>query len=203
MTQPATANNQSQQQSPASSQQQARAAQLGTPQTEYFWKVHSYTNEYIRFADTKAAAVIAWAAALIGALFSLKAHQRFMQGMTFSNVNLGATLLGAASLAAFLFLCLAAAAAFGCVKPRLRSKFSGKGHDKGYLYLGQVREHTDAAEFKEGLARQTPEQLAAHCADHVYMLADIARWKYGFVDWAILLAIPGSVLAAVVALFAQ
>jgi hypothetical protein len=54
----------------------------GTPDTahgEFIWKVHPYTNDYIRFADTKAAAVIAWCVSLISLLFASKAHHRFIQ----------------------------------------------------------------------------------------------------------------------------
>jgi hypothetical protein len=45
--------------------------------TDFIWKVHSYTNEYIRFADAKAGAVIAWCSALTAALFAAKAHYKF------------------------------------------------------------------------------------------------------------------------------
>ena len=37
---------------------------------DFLWKIHSYTNDYIRFADTKAAFTATLAAALIGILTS-------------------------------------------------------------------------------------------------------------------------------------
>jgi hypothetical protein len=47
-------------------------------QIEFAWHVHTYTNEYVRFADTKAAAVLAISAGLIGGLFAAKAHRFIM-----------------------------------------------------------------------------------------------------------------------------
>src|SRR4051794_39473072 len=41
---------------------------------EFLWHTHEYLNEYARFADTKAAFAGAIASALIGALYSAKAH---------------------------------------------------------------------------------------------------------------------------------
>ena len=48
-------------------------------QNEFFWKVHSYTNEYIRFADTKAELVIGWTLALVGALRSGRTQEVRME----------------------------------------------------------------------------------------------------------------------------
>lgn len=212
MTQPAKGNTKAQQQGlsrapavlgTAGARAEGPAPASAPPQVEFVWKVHPYTNEYIRFADTKGAAVIAWSAALIGMLFSLKAHQRFMQGMVFSGIDWGATALGAASVLAFLLLAAAVVAAFGCVKPRLWSTDGSKSHEKGYIYWEQIRAHNNAAAFKAGLAQQTAEQLTAHCADHVYVLAGIAKRKYWWVHWSVRLTIFGSFFAGVVALFAQ
>jgi Family of unknown function (DUF5706) len=182
---------------------QQSASRPAPPQADFVWKVHPYTNEYIRFADTKAAAVIAWSAALIGILFALKAHQRFMRGMVFTGIDWGATLLGGLSLLAFLLLAFAVGAAFWCVKPSLWSRDGNRTHEPGYIYWGQVRAHQSPEAFKAGLAQQTQEQLMAHCADHVYVLAGIAKRKYWWVDWSIRLAILGTLFAGIVALFAQ
>ena len=40
--------------------------QSSGPPLDFLWNVHSYTNEYIRFADAKAAFVVTIAAALVG-----------------------------------------------------------------------------------------------------------------------------------------
>jgi hypothetical protein len=37
---------------------------------DFLWQVHEYTNEYIRFADTKAAFIVAASTALIGTSIS-------------------------------------------------------------------------------------------------------------------------------------
>src|SRR5437763_11946832 len=54
----------------------APAAPAGppAPSLEFLWKVHSYTNDYIRFADTKAGIALALVAGLLATLFGSKAH---------------------------------------------------------------------------------------------------------------------------------
>jgi len=44
---------------------------------EFAWKVHAYTNDYIRFADAKAGVVITWCASLVALLFAAKAHHNW------------------------------------------------------------------------------------------------------------------------------
>lgn len=44
---------------------------------EFLWNSHSYLNEYIRFADTKAEIVIGWTSAVIGALLASGFHKHF------------------------------------------------------------------------------------------------------------------------------
>jgi len=169
--------------------------------TEAFaWRVHAYLNEYVRFADTKAAAVIAWSAALISVLFSRNSHAHFMSGPAFSNITLGSAALSISSLLAFVLLALAVGAAFWCVKPSLWSRDNSKVHEKGSIYWEQIRAHDDAELFSATLLRKTPEQLLTECADHIFVLAGIAQHKYWWVDWSIRLATVGSLLAGLVAL---
>src|SRR5438270_11216146 len=38
--------------------------------TEFLWKVHSYINDYVKFADAKAGVVIVFDSGILGALYS-------------------------------------------------------------------------------------------------------------------------------------
>jgi hypothetical protein len=54
----------------------SEGAVMTEPSDEFLWKVRAYTNEFIRFADTKAALVVAWTSALVSGQFGLKARHR-------------------------------------------------------------------------------------------------------------------------------
>src|SRR5689334_35084 len=77
---------------------------------EFLWNTHSYVNEYIRFADTKAELVIGWTSAVMGALLAADFDKNF--GLSASGI-LSAVGLGCL-LAAFV-------CAFMAVVPRLRT----------------------------------------------------------------------------------
>lgn len=169
---------------------------------EFIWKVHAYTNEYIRFADTKAAAVIAWSGGLIGVLISAKAHHHFMKSpFAWGRADPGVTALAVASVLAFALLAAAVWCAFWCVKPRLWSKDGTLRHAADLIYWEEVRVHVTNDAYWTALYHQSPEALAGSTARHVYALAGIVKTKYWWVDWSIWAAFFGSVIAAGVTLF--
>jgi hypothetical protein len=182
----------------------AAAAQPPAPATEFAWKVHAYTNEYIRFADTKAGAVIAWCGGLMGVLFAANAHHHFMKAGwagTWAATDCWVTSLAAASVLAFILLTLGAVAAFWCVKPRLWSTERSRTHDRGFIYWEAVRAYGDASAFTEALGLQDTIALTQRTSEHVFVLGGIAKTKFLWVDRAIWLAFGGSLFAAIVALF--
>ena len=173
-----------------------------TQATEFMWRVHVYSTEHIRFADQKAAAVIAWCGGLIGVLFATKAHQRFMApGAALSHADVGAVTLALASFFAFAILAAAACFAFWCVKPRLWSREHSPGHVPGYIYWETVRAHANPATFSTAVTGLSAAELDAHLVEHVYVLAGIARLKYLYVDRSIWVGFVGSAVAALVTLF--
>jgi hypothetical protein len=67
--------------------------ELKADHLEFAWKTHEYLHEYIRFADTKAAFVVAWCSALIGMLYVGQLHQAVLDSyFTFHNISLSVTL---------------------------------------------------------------------------------------------------------------
>jgi hypothetical protein len=203
------------------------------PGAEFVWKVHGYTNDYIRFADAKAGAVITWCAGLIALLFSIKAQTKFMSPqITFTGIDWKATALGAAAIAAFLFLGLSVTVGFLTILPRLWAgdaqpepftwrpwvwpwrvirgiyrffaAFAPKpAGPAGLIYWGSVRGHLTPAAYSAAVTSCTAEQLTDAAAQHVHVLAGISKKKYHHVDCCIRLAFIGSVAALIVALVGQ
>jgi hypothetical protein len=203
------------------------------PAAEFVWKVHGYTNEYIRFADAKAGAIITWCAGLIALLFTIKAQSRFLPPqITFTDIDWKATGLGAAAIVAFLFLTLSVTFGFLTILPRLwvgdaqsepftwrvwawpwrfilgTSRFFAAfvprpAGPAGLIYWESVRGHATPVEYSAAVTGSTAEQMTDATAQHVHVLAGISKKKYHYVDCCIRLAFIGSGAALTVALFGQ
>ena len=153
---------------------------------EFLWHVHEYTNEHIRFADTKAGAVIVFCSALLGVLYG--------QGMHHALLERGFGEWGLAMwLAAIAFLFLAGGALFAAwsIFPRLTNP-----QPKGFIFWESVRAHPDGECFADAVAAESPEELGRHLAAHLRALAGIATRKFWWVQMSVGLAIVGAVAAA-------
>lgn len=171
-----------------------------SPATEFIWKVHGYTNEHIRFADTKAGAVITASGGILGVLLAAKVHHHFMDA-TFSVPFDGKqTFLALASLGAFVLLGAALGFAFWAVKPRLWSKKGSRIHPKGVLYWENVTRHT-VEEYVKEVQALSEGDLVRIPSEHVHVLAGIASEKYFWVNLSVMLGAAGGTLAALVVLF--
>lgn len=168
---------------------------------EFIWKVHGYTNEHIRFADTKAGAVITASGGILGVLLAAKVHHHFMDA-TFSVVPFDGkqTFLALASLGAFLLLGTALGCGFWAIKPRLWSKKGSGVHPKGVVYWENVTRHT-TEEYVKAVLAMGDNDLVRIPSEHVHVLAGIASEKYFWVNLSVMLGAVGGMLAALVVLF--
>jgi hypothetical protein len=203
------------------------------PIPEFVWKVHSYTNDYIRFADAKAGAMITWCAGLIALLFTIKAQNRFMDtGPTFTGIDFEATALGFLAVSAFILLAFSVLFGFLTVLPRLwdvdavpesvtwrmqewpkRLALIAKEFiaaflpiqpkHPGLIYWNSVGAYQKPEAYAAAISGSTADELTAATAHHVHVLAGIARRKYYHVDCCIRLAFVGSVAALILALFSR
>jgi hypothetical protein len=201
------------------------------PSAEFAWKVHGYTNEYIRFADAKAGAIITWCAGLIALLFTIKAQTKFLPPqITVADIDWKATGLAAAAITAFLFLTLSVTFGFLTILPRLwvgdaqpepftwqfwfwpwrliRATYRffaafmpRTAGPPGLIYWESVRAHLMPAAYSAAVIGCTAEQLTQAVAQHVFVLGGISKKKYYYVDCCIRLAFIGSAAALIVALF--
>jgi Family of unknown function (DUF5706) len=166
---------------------------------DFLWQVHSYQNEYIRFADTKAALCIAWSTALISALYSAEIHRE--SGT--SNVYLATSVLAASVLLAGFLLGILA------IVPRVRlprhnAKIKADEATKvreqktGLIYWGEVQRLADVSQYEQAVSDADASDLANQVARHVFVLSKIAIVKYRFVNLSIAALACGSLLTVVV-----
>lgn len=148
---------------------------------EFLWNAHTYTNEHIRFADTKAELVIGWTSAILGALLASDFERHF-----------AATTVGALAFAGFAFLVAAFVAAFLAVIPRQPWK-----SEPGLIYWREILAHKDKAAYVAAIKAMPSDALPTHVGTHLYALARVCDKKFRFVTASIILAMIGSLLAGV------
>jgi hypothetical protein len=157
---------------------------------KFLWDVHKYTNDYIRFADTKAAFVAAASTGLIGALVGSSALDSCF-------VVVPATWLEWCGLAGLLLLATALVLSVLAIRPRLWNHTS-----VGYIFWESIQGHKTAQAFSQAIGELPGSGLTRATSDHLFMLASVATRKYGYVKWAIHAGIAGGLLAGIV-LFAR
>lgn len=188
---------------------------------DFLWKTHSYTNDYIRFADPKAAILIAIASGLIAALFTAKCHLLCAPGrLSWAEATAKATFLGAASLLAFCLLGLSVIFGSWAVAPRLWRTFvrgvvqrllrrlatavqPQAKPQAGLIFWGDILLHHDENAYWQAVSALAPSQMSEAIAKHVYVLAGIADAKYTWVKWATICGYAGAVFACIVLLLAS
>ena len=189
---------------------------------EFLWKTHSYTNDYIRFADTKAAIIIALSSALLGSLLTIKAHY-FLAPSRFNLIDPSwkGSWLGIGALVAFAFLAAAWVQAMLAIAPRLTTfAFPGflASHvpflanvlgkkspplSPGLIYWGNILAHGTEDAFWAAISTPTQSQLAEALARHLFVLASISHRKFIAVDRSILFAAIGGIVACLFILFSN
>jgi hypothetical protein len=192
---------------------QAGKPAAGSEALDFSWRVHGYTNEYIRFADQKAGVVLAVESGLVAALYSAKLHQaRSLSRLNVPNAVAFDTLLGVTSFLAFAALLLGVLFALLAITPRLwhefvpsiRARVLGKltgETPKGAIFWKQVLAHKQQEEYATYLAGMTAGQKDLAVAHHVFALAGVADAKFGWINLSIGAGAIGATFA-IVALFA-
>ena len=176
-------------------------------QTGFVWKVHDYTNNYIRFADSKAAVVVALGTGLLAGLVNVRA-QRWLSP---SLLNLSEpvwkdTWMGVFAFLSFALLSSAVACAVWAVAPRLWSTLTrdlkarvlrrDMGRPaKGFIFWGNILAHGTEDEFWGAFKAQDRHNLTEALTRHLYVLAAVADEKFRFANLSIWLAFAGGVVA--------
>lgn len=168
---------------------------------EFLWNIHTYTNNYVQFADTKAAFCVGISSAFMAALFTAKAHELFRDGGPW-------TILSALSLGAFALLAISIGAAVMVVRPRdwLSNRNLEKGSERvsetGFVFWEDIAKNFKTANlFADRYDRQSEMQLNRGLSLNLYDLAIVCRRKFIWVNVAVCAATAGAALAVVVMLF--
>jgi hypothetical protein len=163
-----------------------------TGASDFLWEVHHYTNEYIRFADTKAAFIAGTATALIGSLFASSVFDScFRTVPCLWSKTQWVGILGLLLLAISLTLSIVA------IRPRLWNPTS-----VGFVFWDSITGHGTARHFTQEVHKLSDTERSAAVSNHLFVLATIAKRKYSFVDYALCTWFVGGILAGVV-LFLQ
>lgn len=155
---------------------------------QFAYFLHLYIRDFIKFADQKAAFVLAVTSAILTFLVKQGAQKSLLAPLG----NRGFSDWSA--FFACLFVGLGAFMALLAVLPRLR----GKPH--GIVYWGAFLSLGDASAYKAALQPLDENHLVSAVLEHCYELAEITDRKYELLKWAAWLGALGAVAAAFVLL---
>lgn len=156
--------------------------------SQFAYFVHLYIRDFIKFADQKAAFILAVASAILAFLVKQGAQKSLLAPLgnrSFSDWS---------AFFACLLVSLAALLALLVVLPRLNGKGSGIVYWGAFLQLG------DASAYKAALQPLDENRLVSAILEHCYELAEIADRKYELLKWATWLGALGAIAAAFVLL---
>lgn len=158
---------------------------------EYAWNTHSYINEYIRFADAKAAAVILFCSGLLAGLFTAGVHHLFVH-----SVPLNWGIWGMLAFASFFLLAVGVAAAGWATLPRLWSAQI----QPGYIFWGRILAHGEPNIFTQAMRSKSRGELFDQVSGHLFDLSNVCRSKYLCVKVSLWSASLGALISAFVVL---
>jgi hypothetical protein len=153
----------------------------------FLWDVHRYTNEYIRFADTKAAFIAGVDAALIGTAISSSLFDSCLhQSPCHWSVALW---LG---IAGVIPLCFSIAFSVSTIIPL---RWHNVTH--GFIYWNSVVAHGSPKNFGHAFVALSSDGMTSELTNHIYVLGTIAKKKYEFICMAAWLSVVGCVLTGI------
>lgn len=154
---------------------------------QFLWHVHQYLGEYARFGDTKAAFSGAIASALLGALYSAKAHMPLLSA-SWDQWTLSTWL----SAMGGVFLLASVALAIWAVWPRL-----GSTQSEGFVYWDSIAAHGTIERLQNAFNEQPARALNDHLLHHVFDISkQVCIPKYRAIALCIWSLCIGSLLAA-------
>jgi hypothetical protein len=159
---------------------------------QFLWQVHRYTNDYIRFADTKAAFIAAVSTALIGSLVSSTIFDS-----CFRKTLCLWSKLQWVGIVGLLLVIIALAFSVAAIRPRLWNKTS-----VGYIFWESVAGHGTAQAFSHTVRELQAQDRTTAISDHLFVLATVAKRKYLYVSLAMYAVVAGGFLTGIV-LFLQ
>lgn len=158
---------------------------------DFLWKIHGYTNDYIRFADTKAGFAAGTVLAVMGALVASHPFDSLSQTpFTQLHYRVWFSALALAFLV-FSFIC-----ALLAIRPRLKSTVP-----KGFIFWASVVEHGSDMAYAGECKKLSVDEMELNVSRHIYALAAISTRKYYWTNLSILTGAAGGLLTGAIVLF--
>lgn len=170
---------------------ECRRAIILTRKKEDLWNTYKAINELIRFADTKATAILA--------------INGVVAGFYFSNISSIQTILGQSSIAviplvaAMGFVLISAGFAAYCMIPRLGTK-----KECLIFFCDIVRNYRNATDYEKAIKKAPSEKVETDLAHQIWTNSGIASLKYGSVWYSVFFfvaALFASIAFAIVVLW--
>lgn len=139
---------------------------------ENLWKIFGNINEWIRYSDTKAVALLGIQGVILGITFG--SHTIFTE-LTLMQLLLAAAGIVSNVLSAFL--------AFMCLSPRL-----GHGRLVSPIYFKSIAgEFASAGEYEKFVESsfRNPSDISHHLSVQIFANAQIAQIKFRSVAWSV------------------
>ncbi len=154
--------------------------------TEHLWKTYTVINEWIRFADAKAGALLAVNGVLIGAaLGKIDGKQQFHPDQRLYWIALVLAVLCA------IFLIVSAACSLWCINPILKLKNQDSAK-KSTIYFEHIASAETQKEFYGRILAVKGEQKAfEEIADQVLAVSKVAKTKHLFIKISVLTMAAG------------
>jgi hypothetical protein len=143
-------------------------------QLDFSWNVHKYLNDYIRFADTKAALVVLVCTSMLGAMFVKGMHTQITavplkeQGF-----------VGLLIIFGYLGLLAGIVLAIFVINPRLPGNAN-----RGLIFWEDIKAIT-RDEYLKVIRSSTSRDFADHIAGHVFTLSSVCSEKYAWLVYSI------------------
>lgn len=143
--------------------------------TENLWKTYEAINELIRFADTKATAIMA--------------IDGVIAGFFFSNIGTIQTILKVKAIAlipllmAAGFILLSLGFSAYCVIPRLKMNKS-----KCLIFFGDISEYRSAEAYRKAIENEmSGDKIEGHLIDQIWANSKIAKRKYTAITTSVII----------------
>jgi len=147
--------------------------------TVFTSSVHAYINDYIKFADQKAAFVFAAVAAMLALLQKNSVTKIWIKSPAMWSLT------EALAACAVVSLLVSAAASLLVVLPRK------KGSPTGMVFWGAISKCRSAEEYASLVRAMEPAQLTKARLQHCHELSLVCTRKYKALSWAIWSAAAG------------
>jgi pycsar effector protein len=154
---------------------------LNEVRQEFTRHIHDYVNEYVRFADEKAAVVATFASAMLAFLHT----QELLPAL-----GLELSIAGVFRFLAPMGLGLSILLAMLVVLPQRG------GDSSGLVFWGAIAAKSSAKTYESYLRGASPEALDSALVQHTHEVSVICRTKYRRLAWAMYVGFAG-ILASV------